>query len=136
MQLTITVNGHVRTVDLPGVSQAAYDATQALLTKSLGGNGVKNREAIIDAFLYLLDHCPGANASDLWHHIVYRLYSSILVQRGFLSPGQSWVRASGEALELVLQRWYEPDLAPHEIEIKALLSSSAKRAALAQMGLS
>lgn len=53
-----------------------------------------------------------------------------------MSPGQSWVRASGEALELVLEQWYSTDLAPHDIAIKALIGASAKRDTLSRMGLS
>ncbi len=136
MRLNLLVNGHARTVDLPGVDQADYDATRALMTSSLGADGVKNRDAITDAFLHLLNNCPGANASDLWHHVAYRLYSNLLLQRGFSSPGQSWVRASGDALEIILARWYTPDLVPHSIGIKALIGKTAKQEALRQMGLS
>lgn len=136
MQLNMLVNGYARTVDLPGVDQADYNAVQALMTSSLGADGVKNRDAITDAFLYLLNNCSGANASDLWHHVVYRLYSNLLLQRGLSSPGQSWVRASGDALEIVLARWYAPDLVPHGIGIKALIGKTAKQEALRQMGLS
>jgi len=136
MRLNLLVNGHARTVDLPGVDQVDYDAAHALMTSSLGADGVKNRDAITDAFLYLLNNCPGANASDLWHHVVYRLYSNLLLQRGFSSPGQSWVRASGDALEIVLARWYAPDLIPYGIGIKALIGKIAKQEALRKMGLS
>lgn len=40
MHLNLLVNGHARTVDLPGVDQADYDAAQALMTSSLGADGV------------------------------------------------------------------------------------------------
>ncbi len=87
MCLHLLVNGHARTVDLSGVDQVDYDATRALMTSSLGADGVKNRDAITDAFLYLLNNCPGANASDLWHHVFYRLYSNLTSATGLFQSG-------------------------------------------------
>lgn len=45
------------------------------------------------------------------------------------------MRAGGEAMELFIERHYQPLLTPHNIIIRALLSGGAKAAALAEMGL-
>ena len=50
-------------------------------------------EAIADAYVYAVELCPTANPSDVWQHIIYRIY---------LDAGnneQSWKRASGQGFE-------------------------------------
>lgn len=122
-------------IDLPGVSEEVYTRTADLLRASLAIPQVKNREAICEAFLYALGNCVGANASDLWHHVVYRLYCEILPEFRNQDPGQSWKRASGDALEIALERIYSPVLAPHNVTIAALISRSKARAVLREIGL-
>ncbi len=122
-------------IDLPGVSQKAYLATKTLLDAKLGNVDRKNREAISTAFVHALRKCPNANASDLWHHVVYRLYCTILPRYRPQDPKQSWVRAGGEALEMTLERLYTPVLAPHGIRIKMLLGAGQKIKALSDMGI-
>ena len=78
MQLHTTVNKIEVVIDLPGVSKTAFKAIGELLDKALARPSVKNRDAIKDAFLTALKTCPTANASDLWHHVVYRQYLEIL----------------------------------------------------------
>lgn len=136
MLLRLTVNRVQVEIDLPGLTETAYKQTRALLARSLGTPKIKNREAIVLAFLYVLRQCPEANPSDLWHHVVYRLYCDIFSRHRSQNPGQSWVRASGEALEQFLQQWYSPVLVSRGIEVLALISSSQKRRALEEMGLS
>jgi hypothetical protein len=51
-------------------------------------------------------------------------------------PAQSWKRASGDALEAVIQRWYTPVFAPHQIEIEMLFNDSLRKAALEAMSIS
>lgn len=77
----------------------------------------------------------GANASDLWHHLVYRLYCEILPESRHQDPGQSWVRASGDALEIALEKIYSAVLAPHNITIVALISRQSAKAVLKEIGL-
>jgi hypothetical protein len=135
MLLKTTVNGIGVQIDLPGVSEKAYQAIASLLDSSLGNAAIKNREAISAGFLYALRQCPKANASDLWHHVVYRLYCAILPRYRPQDPKQSWVRAGGDALEMTLERWYSPILNPHGIKIKMLIGAAEKKKALADMGI-
>lgn len=135
MQYQTTVNGVAVAIDLPGVSQAAFDAVGSYFDQVLRRPEVKNRDAIRDAFLTVLRASPTANASDLWHHVVYRQYCEIFARHRAQNPNQSWVRASGEALELALEEWYTPILRPHGIRIEVLIGRPKKIAALTAMGI-
>jgi len=135
VKLQALVNKTKVEIDLPGVSEEAYKAAAVRIDTALADHGIKNREVICKAFLELLKLCPAANASDLWHHIVYRLYCEIFPKHRNQDPKQSWVRASGEALETALELIYMPVLAPHKIQIQALVSREQKSVALAEMGL-
>jgi hypothetical protein len=96
---------------------------------------IKNREAICEAFLYALQNSPGANASDIWHHVVYRLYCEILPKFRPQDPTQSWVRASGDALAMALEKIYSPSLSSHKITLVALTSRASAKAVLREIGL-
>lgn len=122
-------------IDLDAVSEETYTRSAEILRVRLRDPKVKNREAICETFLYALKNCPGANASDLWHHVVYRLYCEILPESRHQDPGQSWVRASGDALEIALEKIYSVVLAPHNITILALLSRQSSKAVLKEIGL-
>ena len=135
MLLQITVNAARVELDLPGVSEEAYQTTAALLDADLSDSKIKNREAISKAFLYVLSQCPNANASDLWHHVVYRLYCSIFPKYRTQDPKQSWVRAGGDALEMSLEHLYSPILAPHGIRLRMLIGAVEKKHALSEMGI-
>lgn len=135
MILQTTVNGIEVQIDLTSVPEEAYQEVAALLDIQLGNAKIKNREAISAAFLYALRLCPDANASDLWHQVVYRLYCAILPRHRPQDPKQSWVRASGDALEMMLEQWYSPILAPLGIRIKMLIGAADRRRALAEMGI-
>src|SRR2546427_55904 len=103
MILQTLVNGVRVEIDLPGTNESAYEAARGLIGEALGRPQVKNREAICEAFLWLIQNCPQANPSDLWHHVVYRLYCEILPAHRPQNPSQSWVRASGDALEMAIE---------------------------------
>jgi BsaWI restriction endonuclease type 2 len=122
-------------IDLPEVSEAAYAEVGATLNRILADPQAKNRTAIKTAFLDALLVCPNANASDLWHHVVYRQYCQILPSHRYQDPSQSWVRASGDALESLLETLYRPTLNSNGVEIIALISRADKVDALAEMGL-
>lgn len=122
-------------IDLAAVSNEVYEHAAKLLRARLGDPSVKNREAICETFLYALENCPGANPSDLWHHVVYRLYCEILPEFRHQDPNQSWVRASGDALEIALERVYSAVLDPHNITITALISRQRAKAVLKEIGL-
>ena len=135
MLVETTVNGCRVEIDLPGVPEAAYQAAAAMLDADLSDPKTKNRDAISKVFEYVLAKCPTANASDLWHHVVYRHYCNILPRYRPQDPKQSWVRAGGDALEMSLEHLYSPILAPRGIRIKMLLNSKEKINALAAMGI-
>ena len=122
-------------VDLPGVSETAFQAVGELIDKALARPSVKNRDAIKDAFLTALKTCPAANASDLWHHVVYRQYLEILNRHRPVSPDPSWKRASGDALELAVEELYSSLLLEHNIRIEMLIGKPRKLAALKAMGI-
>jgi len=138
MQIRLKFHGQDYTVDLPALSEEDYEAARATLTTDLARpeGEVKNREAICSAFITLVRRAPEENPSDLWHHVVYRLYCDILPKTRHQNPSQSWVRASGDALELFLEQWYGPILKPHEISIAALIGRAKKRETLAAFGIS
>ncbi len=135
MRIRTTVNRVRVGIDLPGLSKRVYELVARRMDRALSRPKVKNREVICDAFLYLLQKCPIANPSDLWHHVVYRHYCKILNKHRHEDPSQSWVRASGDALEMVIERRYTPFLAPHGISIQALFGRKEKTGALREMRL-
>jgi len=135
LRLKLTVNQVHVEIDLPGLTQVVYEQTRARLHGALAKPNIKNREAIAAAFLHVLRKSPQANPSDLWHHVVYRLYCEILPRHRPQNPNQSWVRASGEALEQFVESWYTPVLDPHGIKIVALISRHEKSSVLDAMGL-
>lgn len=92
----------------------------------------KNREAIFKALSLGINGFPNVNPSDIYHHIVYRLY---LREYTKTQADRSWVRAGGEALELFLETHYANVLAPYGIGIRWLVSAKDKLAALEEMGL-
>ncbi len=136
MQLRTTVNKTPVIIDLPGVTETAFKAVGELLDQALRRPNVKNRDAIKDAFLTALKTCPTANISDLWHHVVYRQYCAIFGRHRPQDPKQSWVRASGEALELAVEALYSSVLLEHNIRIEMLISKPKKAAALKAMSVS
>jgi hypothetical protein len=119
VQLRVTVNETEVVIELPGVSRTAFKAIGELLDKALARPGVKNRDAIKDSFLTALKTCPTANASDLWHHVVYRQYLEILNRHRPQNPDQSWKNSFGEALELALEELYSTLLLEHNIRIES-----------------
>lgn len=137
VRLSLTVSKVPVQIDLPGVSEDTYTDTRDRLDQALQlpEKLVKPRDAINAAFLHVLKESPGANASDLWHHVIYRLYCEILPHHRPQNPQQSWVRASGDALEGFVQAWYSPHTTPHGVRVEALISRDAKRRALIEMGL-
>ncbi len=106
-----------------------------MLRTALADTSKMNRDAILENFLFLLARCPAANASDLWHHVTYRSYCEIFPHHRAQDAKQSWVRASGEALELAVEALYSPVLSAEGIGIASLIGGPQKKEALAKMGL-
>jgi hypothetical protein len=85
-------------------------------------------DAVANVFAELTKHCPSANPSDLWHHVVYR---------HLLSQGWSdnrWKRVSGFALERGLQLVYQPRLTPLGIRMH-IVNAATANANLAKLGI-
>jgi hypothetical protein len=129
--------GQIKEVFLEGITQEKYLCVEeyaASLFNDLNAKQpiLKNREAIAQALEFAVDELPNLNPSDIYQHIVYRIY---LREYKKSKPEQSWVRAGGEAIELFIERRYAPTLKAYGISIKALISSKAKGEALGEMGL-
>lgn len=92
----------------------------------------KNREGICDALELAISMLPKINPSDIYHHIVYRLYLRDFKKK---QADRSWVRAGGEALEKFLETHYNKYLQPHGIRVKWLVEGGAKTKALADLGI-
>ena len=96
------------------------------------GNGGKNREAILKALATAISLFPNANPSDIYHHIVYRLYLRDYTKT---QADRSWVRAGGEAFELFLVEHYNSILAPLSISLRWLSNDQLRADALKEMGI-
>jgi transcriptional regulator with XRE-family HTH domain len=130
--------GQIKKVLLEGISEKQYLSVEAKISDIFASLNLdkptqKNREAIVEALELAVKTLPNLNPSDIYQHIIYRLY---LREYRKSKPEQSWVRAGGEAMELFVERHYSPVLKPHGIHIKALLSGREKAKALQKMGLS
>lgn len=85
-------------------------------------------DAVATVFAEITVHCPAANPSDLWHHVIYR---------HLLSQGWSdnrWKRVSGFALERALQLVYQTRLTPLGIRMH-IVSTATANAYLAKLGI-
>lgn len=96
------------------------------------GKGGKNREAILNALTTAINRFPNANPSDIYHHIVYRLY---LREYNKTQADRSWVRAGGEAFELFLESHYNKILNEHGVTVIWLSNDSLKSSALTAMNI-
>lgn len=92
----------------------------------------KNRDAICEALKIAIYTAKGVNPSDLYHHVVYRIYLREYVRT---QADRSWVRAGGEALELFLADHYNSVLASEGIHIRWLCNDELKESALREMGI-
>ena len=71
-------------------------------------------DAVAQAFMAVVNMCPGANPSDLWQHVIYRH----LLDCGW--NDNKWKRVSGFALERALACIYTPRLSAHGVRIRKL----------------
>jgi transcriptional regulator with XRE-family HTH domain len=112
-----------------GIESTISEMFSALNSKS---NKKSNRDAISEALMLAISQMPEANPSDIYHHIVYRLY---LREYNKTDPKQSWARAGGEGVELFFKSYYTPLLAPYGISIQLAFQAQAKNKFLIEMGL-
>lgn len=120
------------TVDLPYLKDEAYAEIEKYFIPLVNKEGLKAREAISDAFSLAISLAPNENLSDLWHHVIYRIYKR---EKIAASSEQSWVRASGDAFELFIANTYNPILEEHGFKLTPLFSGDMKSAAVRRMGL-
>lgn len=118
-------------VDLENVSEEQYQRIAEYFAPLVNEPRLKSRDAIGRAFVMATEVCPDANPSDLWHHVLYRIY---VREKIGTDPSQSWVRTSGEAFEVALVERYNPVLARHGIRLTALFKGQ-KGLALTRMGV-
>jgi transcriptional regulator with XRE-family HTH domain len=129
--------GQIKEVYLSGISAEQYLTVENRVTElfsdlNSSNPRLKNREAIAQALEFAVDYLPELNPSDIYQHIIYRLY---LREYKKSTPEQSWVRAGGEALELFIERRYSSTLQSYGIRLRALISAKDKGQALREMGL-
>jgi hypothetical protein len=119
-------------IEIAHFEQADYDAVKHLLELEFSDLSLKNRDLIENAFTEATRRGPQANPSDLWHHVVYRLYMETArrYRPNMADPGQSWKRASGDAFELFLQRYYNRILAQTNFRLIALIEKIMRVQAL------
>lgn len=119
--------------DLPVEGYLALEAEISKIYKKLNdGKGGKNRDAIFQAMALAITRFPNVNPSDLYHHVVYRIYLRDYTKT---QADRSWVRAGGEAFELFLETHYNAILEPKGIFVKWLLNDALRVSALNEMGI-
>lgn len=119
--------------DLPVAGYLALETAISDIYKKLNnGEGGKNRDAIFQALNKAITTFPNVNPSDLYHHVVYRIY---LREYTRTQADRSWVRAGGEAFELFLKAHYSALLNPHDIHVTWLSNDQHKMSALNEMGI-
>lgn len=118
---------------LPVDGYLKLEAEISSIYKALNdGKGGKNREAILNALKVAIDRFPDVNPSDLYHHVVYRLYLRDYTKT---QADRSWVRAGGEAFELFLEQHYNPQLNSKGVHVKWLSNDELRSSALQEMGI-
>ncbi|MBW8050083.1 MAG: restriction endonuclease [Cytophagales bacterium] len=113
-------------VEIDNISSPEYESIRKKLTQLLEEE--QAYKAIAKSFIYAVQICPLANPSDIWQHIIYRIY---------LDCGrneQSWKRASGQAFEEAFIALYNPHFIEYGVRLVVLTKLSASNA-LFQMGL-
>lgn len=127
----------VTPVYLTGITPKNYLKVEKFLTTTYRAlnkkSSIKNRDAIHNSLVYSINNLPDANPSDVYQHIVYRIYLREYIRS---DPEQSWRRAGGEAMELFVQSQYNTNMLKQGVKIVALISSDLKKKALIEMGLS
>lgn len=116
-----------RWVEVDCITAADVAGAQAMLAAPLNrGEQVSDRVASV--LVHLSAHCPTANPSDLWQHVIYRY----LLRSGW--SDQRWKRVSGFALERALVSVFAPRLLPNGLRLRILPAAEAN-ALLAKLQL-
>lgn len=113
-------------VEIEHMNEEQYGAIKAEFLSHLATD--QAYAAIAHGFAFALNLCPQANPSDLWQHVIYRLF----IENG--RNEQSWKRASGQGFETAFAEIYNPRLASYGVRL-AVLSSITATKALREMGM-
>jgi len=132
MILNFDLNRTAYRIELPNVSEKEYVEIESFFRPLINDASIKSRDAISRSFIFAMQICPQENPSDLWHHVLYRLYKR---HKLGTNPEQSWVRTSGEAFEVALCEIYNPQLERLGLKIVSLISGDAKKEYLRRTGL-
>lgn len=104
-------------VDVEGITDKqvadAYKHLEALIGVGQISNGVA------EAFLGVVEECPTANPSDLWHHVIYRHLLDMEWS------DNRWKRVSGFALERAIVTIFTPRLAPIGVRLRMMEAKEA-----------
>ena len=135
--LNLVSNEFIQKVQLTGITSDQYLKAEEYISTlfnrlNIVEPSVKNRDAVAESLQYCFDNIPDLNPSDAYHHIVYRLY---LREYTRTTPGQSWVRAGGEGVQLVVQQRYNTLLNKKGISLIPLSNEALRVKALTEMGI-
>jgi hypothetical protein len=114
-------------VEIDCITDAEVAQFHHRLDSRIAGGGQVS-DAVAQVFAELTAHCPAANPSDLWHHVIYRH----LLAQGW--SDNRWKRVSGFALERGLQLVYQPRLTPLGIRMH-IVNAATANAYLAKLGI-
>ncbi|MGO4378505.1 hypothetical protein AB4Z19_09545 [Pseudoduganella sp. RAF19] len=129
--------GRIKEVLLEGITREGYlwleteiSALYAQLNQPR--SKLKNRDAIARALELAINKFPRVNASDVFHHVVHRLY---LREYTRTQADRSWQRAGSEALEQFIETRYGQRLAKRNITLRWLARPADRAAAFGALDL-
>jgi len=132
--MLLNINGV--NIEIEHFTNNDYTAVHAQMINDMANRKMKNRDIIKNAFFTAVRLAPTANPSDLWHHIVYRVYLAELGGYRIISDvGQSWKRASGDAFEVFLTDYYNNLLQNTSVRLIPLITDGEKIQALKSMNI-
>ena len=123
-------------ISIENFMEEDYRTVHTQMIKDMTNKKIKNRDIIKNAFSTAVKLAPEANPSDLWHHVIYRMYLAELHNYRIISDvGQSWKRASGDAFELFLTDYYNLLLQSTSIRLVPLVTDRDRILALSAMNI-
>lgn len=137
VRLPMVWQGRIKEVLLEGITREGYlwlETEICALYAQLNQPRpkLKNRDAIARALELAINKFPRVNASDLFHHIVHRLY---LREYTRTQAERSWQRAGAEAQEQFLEARYGARLAKRNVIVRWLPRPADRAAAFAALAL-
>jgi len=129
--------GRIKEVLLEGITREGYlwletEICALYAQLNLPRPKLKNREAVARALELAINKFPRVNASDLFHHIVHRLY---LREYTRTQADRSWQRAGIESLEPFVETRYGAKMAKRNIVVRWLARPAERTAAFAALEL-